>query len=124
MAWWERARVEDQQDDGVHLAHCLLVGKGTRPGPTRARRMLATTVRTTTATAWDHEWAMALLGVTSASGLGTALSLARARMWLEHAVADGDYPAAERVLDALGERDPTPDDVARSGLFHHARGRT
>lgn len=123
VMWWERARVEDRQDDDIPLAHCLLVGKGTRPDPARARRLLATTVRTHNATRWNLEWAMALLGVTCAIGLGTTRSLARARTWLTRAAADGDYPGAERVLAELGRREPDPIDVSRSGLFLVPRAR-
>jgi hypothetical protein len=115
--WWDRAvAVGTNRGDGVSVAMGLLLGKGRRRDPLRARQLLVRAARGTSPTEiceWDREWAMALLGVVAASGIGGARDLRAARKWLARANSDHDYPEARAALAALGTRALDPLEVAR-----------
>lgn len=123
-AWWARAVAAGDTAEGLNLAICLLEGRGVRRDGTRARGLLLRIARMRppmNVSVWDHEWAMALLGVIAAAGTAGPRDLAAARRWLLRADHDGDYPQARAVLRTIGSRQPVPADVARGAPWAEAR---
>jgi TPR repeat protein len=113
--WFERALAEGEKSAGVDVALCMLTGRGARLNAARAYRLVANVARMRPphgVSPFEHEEAMALLGVMTATGVGTRKKIARARQWLARANAHGDYPEAERALKDLDR--VTALDVVRS----------
>lgn len=113
--WYERALAEGETSAGVDVALCMLTGRGARLNAERAYRLVATVARMRPPygiSPFEHEEAMALLGVMTATGIGTRKNIPRARRWLARANADGDYPEAARASEDLHRA--TALDVVRS----------
>lgn len=102
--WYERALADGDKSAGIDVALCMLTGRGARLNAARAYRLVASVVRMRPpigVSPFEHEEAMALLGVMTATGIGRKKDIARARQWLARANADGDYPEATRALKEL-----------------------
>jgi TPR repeat protein len=115
VRWWSRDAASGDPSSRIALAMCLLEGHGVRRDPPKARKLLLQTVRMRPPigiSREEHEWAMALLGVMAAAGVGTGRDLRVARKWLERANGDGDHPEVAQVLRGLGSSTPSPGDVA------------
>ncbi|MGH7282001.1 MAG: tetratricopeptide repeat protein [Polyangiaceae bacterium] len=102
--WYERALAFGDRTAGIDVALCMLTGRGARLDAVRAYRLVATVVRMRPpidVSPFEHEQAVALLGVMTARGIGTTKSITKAQRWLRKANADGDYAEAARALKNL-----------------------
>jgi len=97
--------MEGERSAQIDVAACLLGARGGDGDPSRALRLLSSAgcLRPPRGIShFEHEEAMALLGVLHARGIGGRRSPSRARHWLVRASEDNDYPEAATLLSVAG----------------------
>ena len=97
--WWRRAAGPDDGDSFVEVAYCLHYGIGVTRDPAAAMKAYRDALKSRSITA--HGWEEALYHLAVAHlDMGGKARRERAITLLRRASADGDYPAASRLLAA------------------------